>query len=56
MNRRKIKELIKQLQKQICNEMETSNKCSGIYDECLSCNIHRIVNQIIEEINNGDGD
>jgi hypothetical protein len=54
MNRRKIKELIKQLQKQLCNEMETLGKCSGIYDECISCNIHKIVNEILNELNNGD--
>ena len=54
MNRRKIKQLIKQLQKETCNLMETISECDGVYQECQNCSIHKIVNEILEELNNGD--
>jgi len=53
MNRRKIKELIKQLQKQICQE------CYDVFGDqtyriCQGCAVYKIVNEILEELNNGD--
>jgi len=54
VNRRRIRELVKQLQEQLCNLMEITSACDGVHEECQNCSVHKIVNEIIEEINNGD--
>jgi len=51
MNRRKIRELVKQLQKQLCNLMEITSACDGVYEECQNCSVHKIVNEILQELN-----
>ena len=46
MNRSKIIEMLKDLQKIMCN------KCDKIdYEDCANCNVHILINSILEELN-----
>ena len=48
MKKSKIIEYLKQLQKEICNP----RTCPAIdYKDCEICNIHKIINSILEELN-----
>ena len=46
MNRSKIIEMLKDLQKIMCN------KCDKIdYEDCANCQVHIIINKILGELN-----
>jgi hypothetical protein len=53
VNRGRIRELLKQLQKEVCNLMQTIIECD-VYEECQNCSIHKTVNEILNELNNSD--
>ena len=58
MNKKRVVEILKRQEAEICRDCDETNKSKGRpiadIDLCFNCKIHKLVNSVMRELNGGD--